>query len=420
MGLVMMKRNKAIECFHSRRQHPAGMDDLDSDSRIGGGMQNAPLDPLTFYLDHLSDHDDYAGIANDLWEMVIRNTGCAGFNATYLSMEQNKLESIGQSTNQSDPEPNWYIYHSDHLGSSAFLTDASGDPTQHLQYMPFGETFVEQRSVTSYYTPYTFSAKERDTETGYSYFGARYYDADISVWLSVDPMADKYPSMSAYMYCAGNPVMLVDPDGRDWFINEITGDVYFNNRYSKDDAGKGAMTGDGWVHFGPNGMFTDDKPNGNLPSAELQFVANNGGKGVFTPTGYIQELMLAGEKAESFMNRQGYTKRESAVDMYTNESHTAIPDPHGTNWIVDIEQTILAVHSWTYAKKRSEREFVPETSNFWLRTVHPSMQKWTDQKFETGRFHYTSKKNHSAFFQIALNIAKDLMNIWSGRPRQKK
>jgi hypothetical protein len=28
----------------------------------------------------------------------------------------------------------------------------------------------------------------------------------------VDPLSDKYPSMSAYMYCAGNPVMLVDPD----------------------------------------------------------------------------------------------------------------------------------------------------------------------------------------------------------------
>ena len=56
----------------------------------------------------------------------------------------------------------------------------------------------------------------------YSYFGARYYDSDLSVWLSVDAMSDKYPSMSAYMYCGGNPVMIVDPDGRDWFesINE--------------------------------------------------------------------------------------------------------------------------------------------------------------------------------------------------------
>jgi len=48
----------------------------------------------------------------------------------------------------------------------------------------------------------------------YQYFGARYYNNDISVWLSVDPLADKYPSTSAYMYTAGNPVMLVDPDGR--------------------------------------------------------------------------------------------------------------------------------------------------------------------------------------------------------------
>jgi RHS repeat-associated protein len=62
---------------------------------------------------------------------------------------------------------------------------------------------------------YTFSAKVRDLETSYSYFGARYYDATLSIWLSVDPLSDKYPSMSAYMYCAGNPVMLVDPDGME-------------------------------------------------------------------------------------------------------------------------------------------------------------------------------------------------------------
>lgn len=51
-------------------------------------------------------------------------------------------------------------------------------------------------------------------QTQYSYFGARYYDSDLSVWLSVDPLADKYPSMSPFMYCGGNPVMMVDPDGK--------------------------------------------------------------------------------------------------------------------------------------------------------------------------------------------------------------
>ncbi len=65
---------------------------------------------------------------------------------------------------------------------------------------------------------FTFSAKERDPETGYSYFGSRYYSSDLSIWLSVDPMSDKYPSLSPYTYCAENPVKLVDPDGEAWWI----------------------------------------------------------------------------------------------------------------------------------------------------------------------------------------------------------
>ena len=60
-----------------------------------------------------------------------------------------------------------------------------------------------------------FSGKEKDSETGYHYFGARYYNSDLSLWLSVDPMADKYPSLSPYNYCAWNPLKIVDPDGMD-------------------------------------------------------------------------------------------------------------------------------------------------------------------------------------------------------------
>ena len=65
---------------------------------------------------------------------------------------------------------------------------------------------------------YTFSAKEKDSETSLSYFGARYYTSDLSVWLSVDPMAAKYPSLSPYVYCANNPVKLVDPNGEDYEV----------------------------------------------------------------------------------------------------------------------------------------------------------------------------------------------------------
>ena len=62
---------------------------------------------------------------------------------------------------------------------------------------------------------FTFSAKEKDTETGFSYFGSRYYNSDLSIWLSVDPQVSKYPSLSPYVYCANNPIKLVDPNGEE-------------------------------------------------------------------------------------------------------------------------------------------------------------------------------------------------------------
>ena len=74
--------------------------------------------------------------------------------------------------------------------------------------------------ITAHWT-YTFSSKEKDAETGLSYFGSRYYSSDLSIWLSVDPMSDKYASLSPYAYCADNPVKLVDPNGEDiWTMNE--------------------------------------------------------------------------------------------------------------------------------------------------------------------------------------------------------
>jgi len=58
-------------------------------------------------------------------------------------------------------------------------------------------------------TEYKFNGKELDSETGMYYYGARYYIPELSIWGSVDPLSDKYPSMSPFMYCAGNPVRLV-------------------------------------------------------------------------------------------------------------------------------------------------------------------------------------------------------------------
>ena len=130
-----------------------------------------------------------------------------------------------------------YWQHPDHLGSTSWVTDTNGMGYQHLQYMPWGEQFIDRRvSNNGYEARYTFSGKELDQETSFSYFGSRYYSNLFSIWLSVDPMSDKYPSTSPYAYCANNPVRLVDPNGEDIVPTDANSDgiiaAYFN-QFSK-------------------------------------------------------------------------------------------------------------------------------------------------------------------------------------------
>src|SRR5699024_8326562 len=92
-----------------------------------------------------------------------------------------------------------YWYHPDHLGSSSFITNTTGEISQHnlsrflgMEYLPFGETLVEEH-LNSYNSPFKFNGKEFDSETGWHYYGARYYDSKWSIWLSVDKKAHRAP-----------------------------------------------------------------------------------------------------------------------------------------------------------------------------------------------------------------------------------
>ena len=107
-----------------------------------------------------------------------------------------------------------YFFHTDHLGSSTFMTDDNGVSYQFLLYLPFGETMVSQSNAT-FETPYQYTGQELDEETGLYYYGARYYDPGVSQFLSVDPMASKYPESTPYHYVFNNPINIIDPDGRD-------------------------------------------------------------------------------------------------------------------------------------------------------------------------------------------------------------
>ena len=156
-----------------------------------------------------------------------------------VSTEYDKFIVAMHLVSNAGESPEVYYYHGDHLGSASWITDGGGQAIQHLQYLPYGEPYINQRT-SGYNERFTFTGKERDEETGYGYFGARYMDYElITMWLSVDPMADKYPSISPYAYCAWNPVKLVDPDGMDLWKPEVyrNGDVSY-----KKEPGDNAST----------------------------------------------------------------------------------------------------------------------------------------------------------------------------------
>ena len=84
---------------------------------------------------------------------------------------------------------------------------------QYIMYAPYGEELLNQHPF-SYNERFTFTGKERDAETGYDYFGARYRESNfLNHFISVDPLANKFIYNSPYVYCEGNPIKYVDPDG---------------------------------------------------------------------------------------------------------------------------------------------------------------------------------------------------------------
>jgi RHS repeat-associated protein len=116
--------------------------------------------------------------------------------------------------------PVYYI--SDHLGSTTVLANDDGTPKGETMYYPYGGVRWSNVTDTNHYK---FTGKERDTETGMDYFGARYYGSNMGRWMSPDwagsPVAVPYAnygdprSLNLYGYVRNNPASVADPDGHD-------------------------------------------------------------------------------------------------------------------------------------------------------------------------------------------------------------
>ena len=113
-----------------------------------------------------------------------------------------------------------FYYHSDHLGSTSYITDAKANVAQFDAYLPYGELLVDEHSSTEE-MPYKFNGKELDEETGLYYYGARYMNPRTNLWYGVDPHIEEMAFSSSYTYCDDHPVNFVDIKGKkklNWIV----------------------------------------------------------------------------------------------------------------------------------------------------------------------------------------------------------
>jgi RHS repeat-associated protein len=108
-----------------------------------------------------------------------------------------------------------HYYTGNHLSSTQLVTDGMGVAVQQVEYAPFGEVVNEYNSDWSsgQVPDFKFNGKELDEENGMYYFEARYQSPPV--FISRDPLFEKYPWASPYAYCGNNPVINVDIDGRE-------------------------------------------------------------------------------------------------------------------------------------------------------------------------------------------------------------
>ena len=120
-----------------------------------------------------------------------------------------------------------FFYHSDHLGSTSYITDDHANITQYDAYLPYGELLVDEHS-SSEDMPYKFNGKEMDAETGLYYYGARYMNPVTSLFLNVDRFLEKYTSFTPYNYCGANPIGRIDLNGDTLSVVNKTGGFLFS------------------------------------------------------------------------------------------------------------------------------------------------------------------------------------------------
>nr|WP_256436133.1 SpvB/TcaC N-terminal domain-containing protein [Ensifer sp. ENS03] len=154
-----------------------------------------------------------------------------------ISLAAQRVASVAFNNTAQKSDRTTFYYHSElPSGSTTAITrqvlggEHQGELYQRMAYAPFGEPlhgyqYGEKQADIQLAPNFAFAGKERDTDTEYSYFGARYYDPRTAVWLSPDSALSAYlageplggvyspKNASVYLFTHGDPINKIDVDG---------------------------------------------------------------------------------------------------------------------------------------------------------------------------------------------------------------
>ena len=245
-----------------------------------------------------------------------------------------------------------YCYYlKDHQGNNRVVINDSGTVKETNHYYPFGGLFAN-----STIQPFKYNGKEFDSKNGLNWYdyGARHYDATLGRWHVVDPSAENYLPFSPYTYCANNPELFIDLNGRDWFYykkegsEEATWNWHDGNKYDtgvKDENGNNVvLTGvESVVVF--NGSY-DEKLGADQTLDEKQ-----GAK--------LAEVTVYGPKGENDIQQyKGYTMSSDpnlfgVVDNGIHDVRRLHPGerkgPYKSDWVVNNRGNVPALGGYNPA-----------------------------------------------------------------------
>jgi len=188
-------------------------------------------------------------------------------------------------------------------------------------YNPWGEEMHQWNANTYAFTsPYRFNAKELDPETGLAYYGARYYQNKIGVWLSVDAMATKYPREIPYNFVQNNPMIKVDPNGKEVVVLDEASKQNILNTLTKNETR--------FVKFDKNGILNVRRLNKSKSESEnmtaLKSLANS-------ETKYKFKVTSQDHKGNSFVDNDSKYSYHGVTEMPGAELN---PSPDKDVWVL--------------------------------------------------------------------------------------